>query len=48
MPGANFMFVKGSTNYRPSTLQDHVQADDHKRAVGEEANAVAEASSVSL
>ena len=48
MPGANLTFVTGSTNYRPSTLQDHAQTDGHKRAVGEEAHTEAEASGVSL
>ena len=48
MPGANLTFVTGSTNYRPSTLKDHAQTDGHKRAVGEEAHAEAEASGVSL
>ena len=46
MPGANLTFVTGSTNYRP-TLTDYAQIDGHKRAVGEEAHAEAEASGVS-
>ena len=48
MPGANLTFMTGSTNYCPFTLKDHAQTDDHKRTVGEEAHAEAEASGISL
>ena len=48
MPGANLMFLTGSTNYRPFTLKDHAHTDGHKQAVGEEAHAGAEASGLSL
>ena len=32
MQSANLTFVTGSTNYHSSTLKDHKQTDDHKRA----------------
>ena len=32
MPDVNLTFVKGSTNYCPSTLKDHKQTNGHKRA----------------
>ena len=47
MPAANLTFMTGTTNYHPSMLKDHAQTDGHKRAVGEEAHAEAEASGVS-
>ena len=35
MPSCNSMFINGSTNYKPSTLRDHVQTECHKGAARE-------------
>ena len=35
MRSYNSTFISGSTNYKVSTLKDHVQAECHKRAVKE-------------
>ena len=35
MSNANLTFINGSTNYKPSTLQDHESTEVHKRAIRE-------------
>ena len=35
MPSYNLTFINGSTNYKSSTLKDHVQTECHKRPIRE-------------
>ena len=48
MPRVNLTFVTGSTNFKYSTLNDHVVTDGHKRAVKEKENEEAIAAGLSL
>ena len=48
MPRANLTFVNGSTNFKLSTLADHVNADSHKQALREKKYAEAVAAGTSL
>lgn len=44
MPFAKMTFIKGSTNYKLSTLKDHKNTEMHKRALWEEFEDVSKSS----
>ena len=48
IPSYNSMFINGSTNYKPSTLKDQTQTECHKRAIRENNEMHARASTISL